>query len=551
MTQVLSGNKLQDIIEQYMQALFESNPITASYLGLHQYDGRVTDVSREALAARVVALKEIREQLAGLSGEDEDRENQFDRKLLVRSIEQELFQLEDIREYETNPMIYTYLIEVSTYIKRNYAPLAERLEYVVRHLQAVPFALQQGKANLEEKLPKPALETALGMYEGMITYFEGDVTAEFDRAAQPDLTARFVAARGEAVSAIRDFVAFLKERLPQAHLDFAIGADTYRRMLASGEMVDLPVEQVLEVGERNLAQNLAELREICESYKPGLPVKEVMAEIAKNHPTPQTLVADTVAKLEEVRQFLIDRKIVTVPSEVRCLVTETPPFLRWAFAFMDAPGPFENVAKEAYYYLTPVEPEWTEQQKEEWLTKFDYYTLQDVSIHEAYPGHYLHFLHTKLVPNRFRQMTWAYSFVEGWAHYTEQMMLEEGFEAGDPRYKIAQLSEALLRNSRYIAAIKMHTQGMSVAEATRFIMENAYMEEKPAHSEATRGTFDPGYLNYTLGKLLLLKLREDYKAEQGANFNLQQFHDRVLAYGAPPIPLLRTVLLEHDNGEML
>jgi uncharacterized protein (DUF885 family) len=225
--------------------------------------------------------------------------------------------------------------------------------------------------------------------------------------------------------------------------------------------------------------------------------------------------------------------------------------MRWAFAFMDAPGPFEQVATEAYYYLTPVEPDWTEQQKEEWLTKFNRHTLLDVSVHETYPGHYLHFLHTKLVKGKFRQMAFSYSFVEGWAHYVEQMMLEEDFGNGDPRLLLGQLSEALLRNARYITSIKMHTQGMTLEEATRFFMENAVMEETPAASEARRGTFDPGYLNYTLGKLLLLKLREDYRAEKGASFNLKEFHDRVLAYGAPPVPLLRKVLLARDSGEIL
>ena len=550
MTQVVSGSRLEDLIRQYMEAFFEANPLMASYLGLHQYDGQISDVSPAAIAAYVGKLKDFQGQLAGLPVMG-DKETEFDRRLLERTFAQELFGLEDLRDHENNPMFYANLIEVSGYIKRNYAPLEQRMETLVRHLTGVPAALDQGRANLAQALPKPALETALGMYEGVITYYEGDVTAEVAKANDPALTARFEGVRQEAVEAVRSFIAFLKERLPQAHYNFAIGAEKYRRMLATCEMVDLPVEEVLAVGRRDLARNQQELQAVCQSYRPGESLSAIMSEIIKDHPTPTTLVSDTTAKLEEVRQFLIDHHIVTVPSETRCIVTETPPFLRWAFAFMDAPGPFETVAKEAYYYLTPVEDNWTEQQKEEWLTKFDYYTLQDVSIHEAYPGHYLHFLHTKLVPSRFRQMIGSYSFVEGWAHYTEQMMLEAGFEAGDPRYKIAQLAEALLRDSRYVASVMMHTGGMTVEEATRFIMDNAYMEETPARSEAVRGTFDPGYLNYTLGKLLLLKLREDYRAERGDGFNLQEFHDRVLAYGAPPVPLLRTVLLKNDNGQIL
>lgn len=551
MSQVLSGNTLEDLIEEYSQKLFEYNPLIASYLGLHEYDGRLPDLSETSFKQWAATLKQFLARLEQLSGQGQNKEADFDRQLLKRTIQQELFNLEDLRAHQTNPMFYVDMIEVSNYIKRNYAPLEQRLNTLISHLQQVPAALAQGQANLEAALPKPALETALGMYEGMIAYLEGDVTAEFEKAGNDELYGRFRQVREAVVATIREFIDFLKTRLPQAHFNYAIGAENYRKMLAYGEMVDLPVEKVLEVGRSNLAANQRELEEICAKERPGVAVKEVMRELGQHHPTPESMVSDTENMLEEIRQFLIDHKIVTVPSEVRCLVKETPPFMRFAFAFMDAPGPFEQVAKEAYYYVTPVEPNWTAQEKEEWLTKFDYYTLQDVSVHEAYPGHYLHFLHTKLVPSRFRQMTWAYSFVEGWAHYTEQMMLEEKFGGDDYRFKLGQLAEALLRNSRYVASILMHTQGMTVDEATRFIMENAYMEETPARSEAVRGTFDPGYLNYTLGKLLLLKLREDYKAEQGSNFSLQDFHDKALAYGAPPVPLLRSMLLANDNGEIL
>ena len=551
MTQVASKNALPDLIEEYMQAYFEANPVTASgWLGLHNYDGRLPDLSRESFARRVAELKDMQSRAEQLPPAT-DKESRFDRDLLLRTIREELYALEDSRSHENNPMYYANLLDVSSYIKRDYAPLPTRLDKLIQHLEQAPVALAAGKEQLETALAKPVLETSIGMYEGLISYYERDVTASVAQANSPELTARFEAAREKAVASLRDFIDLLTERLPQAHFNFAIGAEKYRKMLATGEMVDLPVEKVLEVGERNLADNLREMREVCEKIRPGATVQEIMAEVSKHHPTAEGLVPDTRAKLEEVRQFLIDHKIVTVPSEVRCQVTETPPFMRWAFAFMDPPGPFETVATEAFYYLTPVEPDWTDQQKEEWLTKFDYYTLQDVSVHEAYPGHYLHFLHTQQVPQPFRKMVGAYSFVEGYAHYTEQMMLEEGYASEDLRYKVCQLVEALLRNCRYIVSIKMHTEGMTVDEATRFLMENAFMEETPARSEAIRGTFDPGYLNYTLGKLLLLKLREDYKAEKGDRFNLQEFHDKILAYGAPPVPLLRTILLENDNGEIL
>jgi len=551
MTQALNNRALGALLQEYMQGSFEANPPMAAYLGLHEYDGRLPDLSAAGFAERVTTLREFLGRVEVLQIGPDDREASFDKALLLRTLRQELFEIEELRSHQTNPMSYLWPIEVSNYIKRNYAPMPQRLDALVRHLQQTAPALAHARANLEPALPKIALETALTMFEGTVVYLEGDVTTEVEKANDRLRYESFMAARDEAILAIKDFIDFLKTRLPLAHLNFAIGPDKYRKLLAYGEMVDLPPEKILEVGERNLAENKALLEKLATEYRPGVSVKQVIADLEKDHPTPETLIPETIANLEQIRQFLLDKEIVSVPSEVRCLVMETPPFLRWAFAFMDAPGPFEEVATEAYYYLTPVEPNWSEQQKEEWLTKFNRYTLLDVSVHEAYPGHYLHLLHTRLVKGRFRQMVNTYSFIEGWAHYVEEMMLEEGFGDSDPRLRLAQLSEALLRNARYVASVKMHTQGMTLEEATSFIMENAYMEETPAASEARRGTFDPGYLNYTLGKLLLLKLRQDYKAEQGAAFHLKTFHDKVLAYGAPPVPLLRQMLLDSDTGEIL
>ncbi len=551
MTQVVANEKLQPLVKEYMQAIFKAAPNYAAYLGLHEYDGQMADMSAAAFVEWASQQRDLLARLEAVELDPNDKEAAFDKALLELNLKKGIFDIEEIQSYRTNPMFYADVLEVSGYIKRDYAPLEQRVNSMIRQLEQIPDALDHARANLNETLPKPALETALIIYQGVITYLESDVTEAVAGANDADLSSRFQTARDMTIMAVKHFVQFLETRLSTANYDFAIGSDKYRKMLAWGEGVDFSLEKVLEVGERNLAANKAALKEVVAEFAPGKSVPEVMREMGQQHPSSATLVPETIAGLEATRQFLLDHSIVSVPSEVRCLVKESPPFMRWAFASMDAPGPFEQVATQAYYYLTPVEPEWSEQQKEEWLTKFDYFTLQDVSVHEAYPGHYLHFLHTKLVNSQLRQMLYSYSFVEGWAHYVEQMMLEEGFASTNPRFRLAQLSEALLRNSRYVASLKMHTQGMTVDEATRFIMENAYMEETPSRSEAVRGTFDPGYLNYTLGKLLLLKLREDYKREQGANYSLKQFHDTVLSYGAPPVPLLRKVMLQHDDGQIL
>jgi uncharacterized protein (DUF885 family) len=263
------------------------------------------------------------------------------------------------------------------------------------------------------------------------------------------------------------------------------------------------------------------------------------------------LLDETRAMLEELRAFVVDENVASVVSDVRAEVRETPAFMRWAFAAMDGPGPFEEVATESFYYVTPVEPEWSPEQAEEWLSNFNYAALKIISAHEVYPGHYVHFLRHHHAPSDAAKVFGAYSFWEGWAHYCEEMMLEVGYGGGDPRLAFAEAQEALIRICRLLCSIRMHTQGQTQAEATRFFRDNAYMEELPASKEALRGTFDPGYLNYTLGKLMIQKLRDDWQAEQGAAYSLKAFHDELLSHGGPPIPLLRRAMLRHDDGGLL
>jgi uncharacterized protein (DUF885 family) len=250
--------------------------------------------------------------------------------------------------------------------------------------------------------------------------------------------------------------------------------------------------------------------------------------------------------LDGLRAWIVEHDVVGVPSDVPCRVEETPSYLRWAFAMMDAPGAFEEVATEAFYYITPPEPDWPAERQEQWLTKFSYGTLRDVSMHEAYPGHYVHYLHYRRVPSKIRRVFGAYSFWEAWAHYSEHLMVELGYRPEDQELRLAELAEALLRDVRFLASIGMHTGDMTVDEATRMFVDKAFMAEAPARQEAVRGTFDPGYLNYTLGKLMLLKLRDDYRAQReaaGEPFRLREFHDRFLSFGAPPVPLVRRELL--------
>ena len=357
-----------------------------------------------------------------------------------------------------------------------------------------------------------------------------------------------------------DYAAWLeRDRLPKATADFALGEQKFRHMLAETELVDVPPQKLLEIG---LAQVRREqkafadaARRIDANKSPG----EVFKQMQSEHPTAESLLSDIGKDLETIRKFVVTRKLVTIPSEVRARVKETPQYRRaTSFASMDTPGAFEKRATEAYYYVTPPENDWPAQQKDEWLTAFNFYTAEVVSIHEVYPGHYSQFLRLNASPaSKVEKIFGSYAFIEGWAHYCEKMMIDEGFgtvaspsEADEKRaakYRLAQADEALLRLCRLCVAVKLHAQKMTVEEATKFFQDNCYYEEKPAHAEAMRGTFDPGYLNYTLGKMEILKLRDDYKAQEGANFSAQKFHNELLNHGMPPIRLLRELMLKDKS----
>jgi uncharacterized protein (DUF885 family) len=399
--------------------------------------------------------------------------------------------------------------------------------------------------------------------EGSADFLSKDLVEALVVLKNDPMQAQFKKANDRAVAEIRAYVKWLQEtRLPRADDAYALGRGKFSRMLRDGELITWSPAKVLEFGMRELRREQQVFAGAAKIIDPTKPPIEVFKAIQKDHPTAGSLLPDTRANLEAIRKFLVDRQIITIPSEVRARVEETPKFDRaTSFASMDSPGPFEKKAADAYYYVTPVETNWPPSQAEEWLTAFNYYTTDIVSIHEAYPGHYVQFLCLNASPaNRLEKILDSYAFVEGWAHYTEQMMPDAGFGPNMPsrvaqsdemkkaKYRLAQSDEALLRLCRLCVSIKMHCDGMSVDAATKFFQDNCYYEEKPARQEALRGTFDPEYLYYTLGKLQILKLRRDWEKQEGASYTLKRFHDELLRHGMPPIRLLREVLLEDPRS---
>jgi len=545
------GDALAAVVQEFLTSLYETHPTLAASLGLHDYDGRVPDLSERGRADRASALRGQAARAAAVPEAGLTRDARHDLTLLRLAVDEELFELESLRDFERTPLAYSGAIDVSNYVKRDYAPFERRVAALTEHLRQIPEVLATARATLRPPLPRPFVDTALDVYGGTVTYHEGELPAAVQASAPAEARSAFERANGAALAALRGFVQYLAEDLrPKAIPEFAIGEAQFRTMLRLGEMVDLDLDRLLEIGRRDLAENTQRLRAACEIAAPGMAVRDAIKRQSTDHPPADRLVDEAARVLDELRAFVGANGIVTIPSDVPARVEPTPPFLRWAFAMMDTAGPFEP-SSESFYYVTPPEPGWTAAETEEWLTKFDYATLRDVGIHEVYPGHYVHFLHVREIGRPLRQVLTSYAFVEGWAHDCEQLMLERDFRPDDAALHIAQLSEALLRDVRFVAAIEMHTRGMAVEDAAKLFVDHAYLEALPAEKEAVRGTFDPGYLNYTLGKLMLRRLRDDVRAREGARFDLRAFHDALLALGAPPLPLARRTLLGDETGPLL
>lgn len=556
-------SKFESLAQEYLQGYLAWRPQQGTTLGLHDFDGKVTDFSSASLSAEHARLSSFEERLRHLRAGDLSPQTFYDFRILRAAIKRELFGFDEMRIYSKNPMTYAGVLDVNIYVKRNFATLETRVRSITAILNAAPKIFAAARANLAESLPGPEIELAIDQANGAADFLSKDLVDALAQVKDAKLMTDFKAANDLAIAELKHYSAYLRDqKVPKADKDFALGTEKYARLLEYGELVKMSPEQLLEIGFRELHAQQTAFAEAAHQIDPGKPPVKVFQEIQKDHPSEQKLIPDTAKDLEGIRQFLVDHRIISLPSPVRAQVTETPQFLRaTSFASMDTPGPFEMKATEAYYYVTPPEVQWSAQQKEQWLTAFNYYTTDIVSIHEVYPGHYVQFLHLNASPaTRLEKIFSSYAFTEGWAHYTEQMMVDEGFGAQGARdgsspqasltaakYRLAQTDEALLRVCRFCVSVKMHCQKMSVDEATRFFQQNCYYEEKPAHQEAMRGTYDPEYLYYTLGKLEILKLREDYRKQQGAQFSLRQFHDEMLRHGAPPIRLLREVMLK-DRG---
>jgi len=525
---------------------YERNPETAVDAGLHQYDGQMKNYSREALQSygewldQVVADASAYTDLEGLEA--------FERDYLLTEMKGQLFWLRD-SEYSTRNPNYYIGFGVSVYVDREYAPLEERLRAYTQYISQVPARLATMRENLKPPLAAPFLQISHGRMSGFAGYLETTVPELFAAVKDEKLQREFAVANGEAAEAVREAAAWLEELKATATNDFALGEERFLKMLKDSQGVDITLKQLKAAGERDLHNNLRALSEACAEYVPDESTEDCVSKVQMQKP-PEGAVGGATRQLPALKQFLIDNNIVSIPSDEDALVNEAPPHRRFNAAYINIPGPFES-GLPSVYYIAPADPEWS---KEDQLAYIPGETrLLGISVHEVWPGHFLQYLHSNRTENNVGRHFGTYTYSEGWAHYTEQMMWDAGLGDGDQAVHIGQLLNALRRNARYMSAIGLHAEGMAIEESQAMFSEYSFADPGNAKQQALRGTYDPGYLNYTLGKLMINKLREDWTAGRGGREAWSRYHDQFLSYGVPPIPLVRKQMLgdDYDGDEAL
>jgi len=522
------------VIAQY----YERNPETAVDAGLHEYDGQMSDYSLAALDeyARwlddVVATAESYSDLEGLEA--------FERDYLLTEMRGSLFWLRESDFPTKNPLFYR--ASVSVYVDREYAPLDQRIVAYTQYISQLPEMLETMKTNLEPPLPAPYLKISHGVLSGFADYLENTVPGLFASVENEQLQRQFSAANDDAAEAVKQAAAWIDELKATATNDYALGEERFLEMLSATQGVDISLADLKAAGELDLQRNLNALHESCAEFAPGASTQDCVLQVQNRKP-PEGAVAGATRQLPALRKFLEDNDIVSIPGTEDALVAESPPHRRFNAAYINIPGPFET-GLPSVYYIAPPDPEWSEEDQLAYVKgEAD---LLAISVHEVWPGHFLQYLHSNRTENNIGRHFGTYSFSEGWAHYSEQMMVDAGLGAGDPEVRIGQLLNALLRNVRYICAIGLHVEGMTVEESQAMFEEKAFQDFGNATQQAYRGTYDPGYLNYTLGKLMINKLREDWTTSRGGEEAWGRFHDQFLSYGVPPIPLVRDQMLESD-----
>ena len=526
-------------VDGFIDGYFQRNPTQAANAGKHEFDGKLPDYSPAGFKANIDWLHRQRAAIAAFTDDKLDAGQRFQRDYVLAVIDGQLFWLEDSGFPATNPAFYAGDLSPSMYLTRPYAPLAQRMAAFVTYEEALPKAVEQIRANFKTSLPASYIELGVNTFSGYASFFDKDVPAIFAEVKDEALQKRFAAANAGAIKSTQEMADWFTSLKPQATQDFALGAEKFSKMLHATELVDLPLDQLKAAGEADLARNLAALKSACDKFDAGATLAACVAKAKADKPQGGA-VEGARAQLASLRQFIINKDLVSIPGTEQATVEQAPPFNRWNFAYIEIPGPYEK-GLPSVYYISPADPKWSKAEQADYVPGKSY--LLFVSAHEVWPGHFLQFLHSNRADWKFGQWFVGYAFAEGWAHYTEEMMFDAGLGGATPEIHIGQLGNALLRNVRFLSAIGLHTGGMTLAQSEQMFREQALQDPGNARQQAARGTFDPAYLNYTLGKLMIMQLREDWTATHGGRAGWKDFHDQFLSYGGPPIPLVRAQMM--------
>ncbi len=532
------SEQLSSLIREFSAGYYKLNPDTAVNNGLHEFDGQVPDYSVEGIQKGTDWYKTMRDRLGSIDdGSLSDREWLY-KEQMEFAVDATLFYLEDMHVMENNAWYGYYALDPDTYLSRAYAPLDVRMRAFVKHVNGINNAVPHIKGNLKP-MPTTYANVMKNFLAGLgefITTTPGDIFAE---AGDSQLQADMIEVTTRTAKSLDELAAWIDTQTRDE--DFALNRNGYTKMLWALERIDTPVEELKSIAEEDLQRNLQAMHEVCAEFSPGTSIDECTAKVYANKFVDGPVKGAT-RQLTMLKQILIDKEIVSIPSKDVALVAEAPPHQRSNAAYMTMPGPYEK-GMPAIYYIAPPDPNWSEEEQLSFIPgKMD---LLATSVHEVWPGHFLEGLHSNQSGNPITELAYSYAFSEGWAHYTEEMMADEALEY-DPEMKIGQLLNALLRNVRFISSLGLHTGGMTIEESERLFRVKGLQDPGNARQQAARGTFDPGYLFYTVGKLMIKKLRSDWMKKHPEK-SLKDFHDKLLSYGSAPVPLIRKMMLGRDD----
>jgi uncharacterized protein (DUF885 family) len=561
-----AGQTFDFLSEQYFSDVyFKYAPTAGTAAGFHEYDTQLEDYSAATLEKQRATLHVWEKKIAAIDPAALDAPQAADRDILLNSIRSAILTMEVIKPLEKNPDAYSSGATGSIFslMERPFAPPNTRLRAVVEREKLIPMQLLEARQNLKNP-PRVFTEIALEQIDDLVSFFQTDVPSAFLDANDPTVKADFAKSNATVIEALKSYGAWMKtDLLPRSNGEYKLGADTFRKELALDEMVDIPLDRLLQIAMADLHKNQAEFARVAKEIDPSKTPQQMLAELASIHPAPDKLLPAFHDTFDSLINFIRTHHIITIPSEVQPTLEETPPFMRATTqASMDPPGPYETHSTKAYFNVTLPEKDWTPERVAEHMAAFNVGTIISTSVHEAYPGHYVQFLWSPQVSSKVRKLIGANTNIEGWAHYCEQMMLDQGY--GQPGFgaktereaklvRLGQLQDAMLRDARFVVSLRLHTGvggAMSFEDAVNFFVSDGYQSRAIGTMETKRGTSDALYLYYTLGKLEIMKLRADVMAKQGAKFNLQQFHDDFMRQGFAPIKVIRKQML-HDDSPVL